>query len=86
MKTSRVFLVLGFVLIVAFCSDAGPPTLPVSCCFNFFTGKIPPQNIQAVKPTDTQCPQKGFIVSTLKVLSLCVRDDPSVKKETGKLL
>ncbi|MCI4380391.1 hypothetical protein PGIGA_G00239370 [Pangasianodon gigas] len=80
MKMSRVFLVLGFVLIMALYSDAMPPDPhPVSCCFNFFSGKIPPQNIQLVKKTDSHCAQQGFIVTTPKFPSLCVREDPFQK-------
>ncbi|MCJ8734496.1 hypothetical protein PDJAM_G00235980 [Pangasius djambal] len=76
MKMSRVFLVLGFVLIMALYSDAMPEAVaqPKDCCFKFFTGKIPPQNILKVKKIDSQCPQKGFIVTSLKFPSLCVHE------------
>ncbi|MCJ8734495.1 hypothetical protein PDJAM_G00235960 [Pangasius djambal] len=80
MNMSRGFLVLGFVLIMALYSDAGPPDpYPVSCCFKFFTGKIPPQNVQQVKKTDSHCAEQGFIVTTPKFPSLCVQEDPLKK-------
>ncbi|XP_060783093.1 C-C motif chemokine 4 homolog [Neoarius graeffei] len=75
MKMNRVFLVLGFVLIMALYSDAQPKAVaPTECCFEFFTGKIPPQYILEVKKTDSQCPQKGFIVTTPKFPRLCVHE------------
>nr|ABA54969.1 CC chemokine SCYA122 [Ictalurus punctatus] len=80
MKMSRVFLVLGFVLIMALYSDAKlPDPHPVSCCFDFFTGKIPRPNILNVKKTDAQCEQQGFIVTTPKFPNLCVRENPQKK-------
>ncbi|KAF5886045.1 C-C motif chemokine 13-like [Clarias magur] len=73
---SRVYLVLGFVIIMALHSDALPDSIthPEPCCFSFFNGKIPPQNILEVKKTDTQCPQQGFIVKTPKHENLCVHE------------
>ncbi|XP_053487892.1 C-C motif chemokine 5 [Ictalurus furcatus] len=70
---SRLFLVLGFVLIMALYSDATPlAPNPEDCCFNFFTGKIPPKNILEVKRTGSHCSLQGFIVTTPKHASLCV--------------
>ncbi|KAF4094239.1 hypothetical protein AMELA_G00010990, partial [Ameiurus melas] len=59
MKMSRVFLVLGFVLIMVLNSDAMPygVDVPEGCCFNFFTGKIPPKNILNYKKTGPRCPK-----------------------------
>ncbi|XP_026802447.1 C-C motif chemokine 13-like [Pangasianodon hypophthalmus] len=76
MKMSRVYLVLGFVLIMALYSDAMPEAVaqPTGCCFKFFSGKIPPQSIRQVKMIDSRCPQKGFIVTTPKFPSLCVHE------------
>ncbi|XP_053487632.1 C-C motif chemokine 14-like [Ictalurus furcatus] len=75
MKISHVFLVLGFVLIMALYSDAIPLSLdPVSCCFTFFTGKIPPDKILEVKRTDSRCSQQGFIVTTPRFPSLCAQE------------
>ncbi|KAB5571653.1 hypothetical protein PHYPO_G00227520 [Pangasianodon hypophthalmus] len=77
MKMSRVFLFLGFVLIMALYSDASPLaslTQPEDCCFSFFKGKIPPQNIQEVKKTGSHCSQQGFIVTTPKFSNLCVHE------------
>ncbi|KAK3536035.1 hypothetical protein QTP70_025514 [Hemibagrus guttatus] len=75
MKMSRVFLVLGLVLIMEFYSDAQPEAPnPEDCCFKFFTGSIPAKNIQNVKKTGSHCPQQGFIVTTPKFSGLCVRE------------
>ncbi|KAB5571652.1 hypothetical protein PHYPO_G00227510 [Pangasianodon hypophthalmus] len=84
MKMSRVFLVLGFVLIMALYSDAQPLALAQSepCCFEFFTSKIPPQNILQVKETGSHCSHKGFIVTTPKFSSLCVREVTANRKAT----
>ncbi|XP_047658524.1 uncharacterized protein LOC113656601 isoform X2 [Tachysurus fulvidraco] len=75
---NRVFLVLGFVLIMALYSDAQEPIKVIGevepCCFNFFRGQIPPTHILQVKPTGSHCPQKGFIVTTPKYPKLCVRE------------
>ncbi|XP_017330184.1 regakine-1 [Ictalurus punctatus] len=86
MKMSRVFLVLGFVLIMALYSDAipyGVDVVPEGCCFNFFTGKIPPQNILNVKKTGSRCPKQGFIVTTPKHTSLCVHEVATNGKATA---
>ncbi|KAG7319153.1 hypothetical protein KOW79_017627 [Hemibagrus wyckioides] len=71
---SRVFLVLGFVMILMLYSDA-QPIVPNSedCCFSFFLGSIPPRHILSVKKTSPYCPQQGFIITTPKIPSLCVR-------------
>ncbi|KAG7329507.1 hypothetical protein KOW79_007681 [Hemibagrus wyckioides] len=75
---SRVFLVLGFVLIMALYSDAMPLALehiskPESCCFDFFSGKIPKIKIQKEVKTGPNCAQRGVIVTTPKHDRLCVR-------------
>ncbi|XP_060783088.1 C-C motif chemokine 17-like [Neoarius graeffei] len=80
MKMNRVFLVLGFVLIMGLYSDAQPLVFEWNgvlrdCCFDFFTGKIPPEKILKVTKTDPRCPKKGFIVTTPKFPSLCVHKD-----------
>ncbi|XP_060782747.1 C-C motif chemokine 14-like [Neoarius graeffei] len=79
MKMSSVFLVLGFVLIMGLYSDAQPEgvknfTEPTECCSEFFTGKIPPEEILNITKTDSQCPQQGFIVTTPKFPRLCVHE------------
>ncbi|KAM9470465.1 chemokine (C-C motif) ligand 33, duplicate 3 [Clarias gariepinus] len=76
MKMSRVFLVLGFVLIMSLYSDAEPEALAQAegCCFTFFSGTVPPQNILEVKRTGAHCSQQGFIVKTPKFSSLCVHE------------
>ncbi|XP_060783085.1 C-C motif chemokine 17-like [Neoarius graeffei] len=75
MKMNRVVLVLGFVLIMGLYSDATEGSqCPKECCFEFFTGKIPPQDILKVIKTDSRCPQQGFIVTTPKRSSLCAHE------------
>ncbi|XP_060783095.1 C-C motif chemokine 14-like [Neoarius graeffei] len=72
-KMCHGFLVLGFILIMALCSDAQPQAQPIDCCFEFFQGKIPPQKVLSAIPTDTRCSHQGFIVTTPKHRKLCVR-------------
>ncbi|XP_053091200.1 C-C motif chemokine 14-like [Pangasianodon hypophthalmus] len=76
MKMSRVYLVLGFVLIMELYSDAMPLSLnqPASCCFNFFNGKIPSDKILEVQKTDSRCSQQGFVVTTPRFSKLCARN------------
>ncbi|XP_060783086.1 C-C motif chemokine 14-like [Neoarius graeffei] len=79
MKMNRVVLVLGFVLIMGLYSDAQPMGTehigePKECCFEFFTGKIPPEKILKAIKTDSRCPQQGIIVTTPKLPRLCVRE------------
>ncbi|XP_060784451.1 C-C motif chemokine 14-like [Neoarius graeffei] len=79
MKMSHAFLVLGFVLIMGLYSDAQPLVFKCNgvlteCCFEFFTGKIPPEKILEAKKTDSCCPKKGFIVTTPKHSRLCVHE------------
>ncbi|KAK2838345.1 hypothetical protein Q7C36_013159 [Tachysurus vachellii] len=72
---NRVFLVLGFVLIMALYSDANPiAPNPEDCCFTFFSGSIPSKNILNVKKTGSNCPEQGFIIATPKYSGLCVRE------------
>ncbi|XP_047658525.1 C-C motif chemokine 5-like isoform X2 [Tachysurus fulvidraco] len=74
---NRVFLVLGFVLIMALYSDAQAIKAigeVEPCCFNFFNGHIPRTHIQEIKPTGSHCPQQGFIVTTSKYPNLCVSE------------
>ncbi|KAK3536033.1 hypothetical protein QTP70_025516 [Hemibagrus guttatus] len=76
MKMSRVFLVLGFIMIMALYTDAETQAMQYEdCCFSFFTGSIPAEKILNVKKTGSHCPQQGFIVTTPKFSSgLCVRE------------
>ncbi|XP_058253705.1 C-C motif chemokine 18-like isoform X2 [Hemibagrus wyckioides] len=83
MKMSRVFLVLGFVVIMALYSDSQPfgPQSEI-CCFNFYPGKIPAENIVDVKKTGSDCPKQGFIVTTVNSPGLCVREVTVKGQET----
>ncbi|XP_046706310.1 C-C motif chemokine 3-like [Silurus meridionalis] len=83
---SQSFLLLGFVLIVALYSDAQPlGAVPQAegCCFSFFKGKIPSKFIMQVKRTSSHCSLEGFIVTTPKFPSLCVREVSINVKETS---
>ncbi|MCI4380390.1 hypothetical protein PGIGA_G00239360 [Pangasianodon gigas] len=74
MKLRRVFLVLGFVLIMVLSVDATPQELisSNSCCSSFFRGKIPPKLIVKAEKTDPRCAKRGFVVTTPRQ-QLCVR-------------
>ncbi|XP_027023715.1 C-C motif chemokine 18-like [Tachysurus fulvidraco] len=79
---NRLFLVLGFVLIMALYSDATPmgPN-PEDCCFTFFNGNIPSKNILNVKKTGSHCPEQGFIITTPRMSGLCVREVAVLEQE-----
>ncbi|KAL7885328.1 hypothetical protein AOLI_G00056230 [Acnodon oligacanthus] len=68
MKMRRVCLVMGLVLLMADSSDAEPHGVghPVHCCFSFSTFKIPPRLILKVEKTRSDCPNPGYIVTTLR--------------------
>ncbi|XP_027023714.2 C-C motif chemokine 4 homolog [Tachysurus fulvidraco] len=80
---NRLFLVLGFVLIMALYSDASPKGIPnpEDCCFTFFNGNIPSKNILNVKKTGSHCPEQGFIITTARFPGLCVRDVAIIEQD-----
>ncbi|XP_026220362.1 uncharacterized protein LOC113165212 isoform X2 [Anabas testudineus] len=77
MKTLCFTLVL--LLFTVYCCDAGPPGLlstdPVSCCFDFFTLRIPKKFIHNITKTHSSCLTKGFIVLTERGRKICYRHD-----------
>ncbi|KAM9470611.1 C-C motif chemokine 17-like [Clarias gariepinus] len=75
MKTSRVCLFLGFVLIMALYPHANAQELVNvdSCCSSYFRGKIPPKFIVKVEKTGRHCAKRGFVVTTPGQQQLCVR-------------
>ncbi|KAI5617220.1 chemokine CCL-C25a precursor [Silurus asotus] len=74
MKMSFVFLLLGFVLIMANDSDATAQVLinPNLCCSSYFDGNIPPKLIVKVEKTGQRCVKRGFMITTTRQ-QLCVR-------------
>uniref|UniRef100_A0A671Y6A8 Chemokine interleukin-8-like domain-containing protein n=1 Tax=Sparus aurata TaxID=8175 RepID=A0A671Y6A8_SPAAU len=45
---------------------------PATCCFKFFTGKIPQSQIISIVKTHSRCHEKGFVVSTARGREICV--------------
>ncbi|XP_017554308.1 C-C motif chemokine 14-like [Pygocentrus nattereri] len=68
MKMRCVCLVLGLVLLMTASSDSEPHGAghPDECCFTFSDIKIPPKRIIKVEKTSSDCPQPGYIVTTVK--------------------
>ncbi|CAK6975135.1 C-C motif chemokine 4-like [Scomber scombrus] len=45
---------------------------PEPCCFKFFPGAIPRQEIISIVKTDTRCHKKAFVVSAANGKDICV--------------
>uniref|UniRef100_A0A8C9Z8Z1 Chemokine interleukin-8-like domain-containing protein n=1 Tax=Sander lucioperca TaxID=283035 RepID=A0A8C9Z8Z1_SANLU len=45
---------------------------PGSCCFQFFTGRVPQPQITSIIKTHSRCHEKGFVVSTAIGKDICV--------------
>ncbi|KAG7329504.1 hypothetical protein KOW79_007678 [Hemibagrus wyckioides] len=78
---SRVFLVLGFVLIMALYSDAMPRVMDdflEPCCFKFRSisseDMWKARNEGRIKKTGSHCSHQGFILTTREHSKLCVRE------------
>ncbi|KAL7862731.1 hypothetical protein SRHO_G00117150 [Serrasalmus rhombeus] len=76
MKMSCVCLVLGLVLLMTVSSDAAPHASgqPEMCCFNFVRFKVPKENIEKIEPTNSNCPQHGYVVTTTRNKQLCMKE------------
>nr|XP_046249126.1 C-C motif chemokine 4-like [Scatophagus argus] len=75
MKT--LSLAMGTLLLLTVYYSAAMPHAvneigPVSCCFKFFTGRIPQQEIISVVKTHSSCQEKGFVVKTARGKAVCV--------------
>uniref|UniRef100_A0AAZ1WXF2 Chemokine interleukin-8-like domain-containing protein n=1 Tax=Oreochromis aureus TaxID=47969 RepID=A0AAZ1WXF2_OREAU len=64
---------LLLLLLTVYCWAAGRKSVtPGECCFHFFTGRIPVNNIVSVTKTHSDCLEKGFVVHTAKGKRFCV--------------
>ncbi|KAK9517233.1 hypothetical protein VZT92_025118 [Zoarces viviparus] len=70
------FTVGLLLLITLYYCAAMPHALnqisPGSCCFKFFTGRVPRKQIVSVTKTHSSCREKAFVVSTAKGKEICV--------------
>lgn len=59
----HIYLIISFFLmeIPHLSHSAFAPAHPEDCCFDFFSGKIPPEKILKVKETGSNCREKGFM-------------------------
>ncbi|KAM8751817.1 C-C motif chemokine 4 homolog [Acanthopagrus schlegelii] len=67
---------LGILLLLTVYCTAMPHGVneiaPATCCFKFFTGKIPQSQIISTVKTHSRCHEKGFVVSTARGKEICV--------------
>nr|XP_040024275.1 C-C motif chemokine 3-like [Gasterosteus aculeatus aculeatus] len=68
---------VGLLLSVSiYCCIAMPQAVeqmsPVSCCFTFFTGRVPDKQIVSVNETHRSCGVKAFVVTTAIGKQFCV--------------
>ncbi|XP_077938333.1 C-C motif chemokine 3 [Gasterosteus aculeatus] len=68
---------VGLLLSVSiYCCIAMPQAVeqmsPVSCCFEYFTGRVPSKQIVSVMETHSSCGAKAFVVTTAKRRKICV--------------
>ncbi|XP_068578849.1 C-C motif chemokine 3-like [Cebidichthys violaceus] len=75
MRTLSCTAGLLLLITVYYCTampHALNPISPVSCCFQFFTGRVPRRQIVSVTETHSSCHEKAFVVSTAKGKEICV--------------
>ncbi|XP_031141413.1 C-C motif chemokine 13-like [Sander lucioperca] len=67
---------LVLLLLTVYSCTAMPHALngiaPGSCCFQFFTGRVPQPQITSIIKTHSRCHEKGFVVSTAIGKDICV--------------
>ncbi|KAL7402722.1 hypothetical protein ABVT39_018933 [Epinephelus coioides] len=67
---------VGLLLLLTVYCTAMPQALeemtPGSCCFQFYTGRVPQQQIISVIKTHASCQEKGFVISTARGDEICV--------------
>ncbi|XP_054476708.1 C-C motif chemokine 4 homolog [Anoplopoma fimbria] len=73
MRTLTFTVGLLLLLTVYYCA-AMPQAVnqPGTCCFQFFTGRVPRKQIISVTETHHSCHEKGFVVATAKGKEICV--------------
>uniref|UniRef100_A0AAQ4PUZ9 Chemokine interleukin-8-like domain-containing protein n=1 Tax=Gasterosteus aculeatus aculeatus TaxID=481459 RepID=A0AAQ4PUZ9_GASAC len=61
-----------YLLMMSYISQGVKQMSPVSCCFEFFTGRVPSKQIVSVMETHSSCGAKAFVVTTAKRRKICV--------------
>ncbi|KAI3371722.1 hypothetical protein L3Q82_024293, partial [Scortum barcoo] len=59
---------------------------PRLCCFKFSPGGIPGSRITNIVKTHSRCPDKGFVVTTVKGIKICVRQSQDWAQEAFEKL
>ncbi|XP_034734588.1 C-C motif chemokine 4-like [Etheostoma cragini] len=74
MKTLSCTVGLTLLLLTVYYCSAMPVAMdaPVSCCFKFFTGRVPQQDIISIIKTHSRCRQKAFVISAANGRDICV--------------
>ncbi|XP_028287465.1 C-C motif chemokine 14-like [Parambassis ranga] len=86
MKTlSSTLPPLLLLLLIAGSCTAMPHSVneiaPGSCCFTFFTERIPEKQIISITKTHSRCSRKGFVFYTARGKEICVSQTLSWAKE-----
>ncbi|XP_044213119.1 C-C motif chemokine 3-like [Thunnus albacares] len=77
MKTLSYTLGL-LLLLTVYCAaipNAVNEIAPGPCCFKFFPGAIPQQEIVFITKTHSRCHKKGFVVSAANGKEICVKQN-----------
>uniref|UniRef100_A0AAQ4QTJ6 Chemokine interleukin-8-like domain-containing protein n=1 Tax=Gasterosteus aculeatus aculeatus TaxID=481459 RepID=A0AAQ4QTJ6_GASAC len=64
--------ILNPLLLMSLSTQAVEQMSPVSCCFTFFTGRVPDKQIVSVNETHRSCGVKAFVVTTAIGKQFCV--------------
>ncbi|XP_032378368.1 C-C motif chemokine 3-like [Etheostoma spectabile] len=74
MKTLSFTVGLTLLLLTVHPCSAMPVAMdaPVSCCFQFFTGRVPQQHIISIIKTHSSCHRKAFVISAANGREICV--------------
>ncbi|XP_042352681.1 C-C motif chemokine 24-like [Plectropomus leopardus] len=74
MKT--LICTVGLLLLLTVYCTAMPNAFneiaPGSCCFEFYTGRMPQKQIISIVKTHSSCQEQGFVVTTAKRGEICV--------------
>ncbi|XP_068458985.1 C-C motif chemokine 4 homolog [Clinocottus analis] len=81
----------ALLLLVSICCCAAMPRAlnqisPGSCCFKFFTGRVPLKQIVSIAETHSSCQERGLVISTAGGKEICVSHHVVWARDTFKNL